>query len=110
MGHRISEARLSVLETVPKDRRSFDTFLTRLLRPLFDRLPREVQLRLVRETMIDATVAHMLAKERLGEAGNVRVDGDECQIGLTTKDGDFAILSRGLSWDAAWDALAESAR
>jgi hypothetical protein len=103
----ILAARQRVLETIPKGRRSFDTLLTKILRPLFVRLPREVQLRLVKDTMADITAACLIAREQLGDAGNVRVDGNECQIGLVTEAGDFEILARGASWEAAWDAFGD---
>ena len=100
---------MRVLETIPKASRSGDTTLTRILRPLFERLPRETQLMLARDALLDMTVAAILARDRLGDAGNVRVDGDECQIGVVRDNGDFAILGRGASWEVAWDAVATAA-
>lgn len=99
----------SVLETIPKAQRSGPTRLERLLLPLFRRLPREVQLRLSRDALLDMTAAMLLARESFGDVGNVRVDGDECQIGTTTPAGDFAILGRGTSWDAAWSSTGTTA-
>lgn len=94
-----------VLQTIPKGMRTCDTFLTRLLRPFFRRLPRDVQTRLAKDTMLDFAVAHILAKERLGVDGNVRLDGNECQIGIVSPCGDFEILARGPSWETAWKSL-----
>lgn len=104
-GTRAAAALRDVLQTIPKGERSRDTFLTRLLKPLFRRLPRDVQTRLARDTMLDLAVAHILAKERLGPAGNTRLDGNECQIGTVSAAGDFEILARGSSWEAAWELL-----
>ncbi len=97
-----------VLRTIPKGERSRDTFLTKLLQPFFRCLPRDVQTRLARDTMLDFAVAHILAKERLGEAGNVRLDGNECQIGTVNAAGDFEILVCAPSWETAWDALGDT--
>lgn len=96
-----------VLQTVPKQERSRDTLLARLLMPFFRCLSRDVQMRLARDTVLDLAVAHILAKERLGALGNVRVDGNECQIGVVTAEGDFAIMARGPSWESAWRALSD---
>lgn len=94
-----------VLQTIPKQNRSYDTFLTRLLMPLFRLLPRDVQTRLARNTMYDFAAAHILAKEHFGNVGNVRLDGNECQIGIINSAGDFEILARGSSWKNAWKML-----
>jgi hypothetical protein len=110
MGEPVSDAAKAmrdVLQTIPKAERSRDTFLVKLLRPFFRSLPRDVQTRLARDTMIDLAVAHILAKERLGPMGNARLDGNECQIGMIRACGDFDILARGLSWEAAWEMLGE---
>lgn len=100
-----AEAIRDVLQTVPKAERSRDTFLSKLLLPVFRWLPRDVQTRLARETVLDFAVAAILAKERLGDSCTVRLDGNECQIGMVTAGGDFEILARGPSWDAAWRML-----
>ena len=55
--------------------------------------------------MLDLAVAHILAKETLGEAGNARLDGNECQIGTITAAGDFDVLACGTSWEAAWKSF-----
>jgi hypothetical protein len=96
-----------VLQTIPKAERSRDTFLVKLLKPFFRRLPRDVQTRLARDTMMDLAAAHILAKERLGPTGNARLDGNECQIGTIQECSDFDILARGSSWEAAWEMLGE---
>lgn len=109
MGEPVSEAAKAmrdVLQTIPKAERSRDTFLTKVLLPFFRRLPRDVQTRLARDTVSDLASAHILAKERLGPTGNVRLDGDECQIGTIQANGDFDILARGSSWETAWKMLA----
>jgi hypothetical protein len=94
-----------VLQTVPQQERSRDTLLTKVLMPFFRRLPRDVQTRLARDTMLDLAAAHILAQETLGEAGNVRLDGNECQIGTITASGDFDVLACGTSWPVAWQAF-----
>lgn len=95
-----------VLQTIPKGERSRDTLLTRILMPLFRRLPRDVQTRLARETMLDLAVAHILAKEVFGTAGNARLDGNECQAGTVNAAGDFEIMATGPSWEAVWKSVA----
>jgi hypothetical protein len=110
MGESVSDAAKAmrdVLQTIPKAERSRDTFLVKILLPFFRRLPRDVQTRLARDTMIDLAAAHVLAKERLGPTGNVRLDGNECQIGTIREIGDFDILARGQSWEAAWGMFGE---
>jgi hypothetical protein len=104
---RAAKALRDVLQTIPKGERSRDTWLVEILKPFFRRLPRDVQTRLARETMMGLAAAHVLAKEQLGPTGNARLDGDECQIGTIQESGDFDILARGPSWEAAWEMLGE---
>lgn len=96
------EARQRVIEVIAKSDRAFDRALTKLLRPVFSILPRETQLRLARDAMNDMTAAALRATELWGEVGNVRVDGNECQVGVAPPKGDFFIMGRGPTWEEAF--------
>lgn len=84
--------------------------VARLCRPLFDALSVENRLWLARDVTLGMTSASVIAKDRFGEMGTTRVDGNEVRVGVMVGEGDgavFEVRGRGPTWS---EAFADAAR
>ena len=66
------------------------------LRPLFGALPLELRLHLANESMLEMIAASLAAKDRWGNAGNVRIGGNTIRVGVDRGE-EFEEMGRGKS-------------
>lgn len=91
------------VEIIAKSERSWERPMTKVIRWLFSFLPVETQLHVGIEAFRGMTAAIIVANERFGPRSNVRIDGGDHQVGYLLGNGDFVVLGRGRSWEAAFD-------